>query len=394
MMSTHPQVVTYSKNWNWRRNGSAERRRRRIQARSAESFPLSHGRNLHPERVSGRQPDHEILRDIATLRGVECTGAPAYTGPREVSNNAIYVRNGHHHYNGINYQMSANSQTAPPHVNHEDQQVSLRSHLWNGSEPWRKEDSRWITPGRWIANENYPPTRGYTSEQQIRTGYPQPISHSYHKGSIQTADWIRAGRTDTTKDNINGRVVPPRTEKFEDPIRYTNSVNHGNPHNGVTGRVIHQHLGQHDQQKSLQCVPMGLGNPWGHERHSRDKYIMKENWNPLDNYAGFANVNDGSVTNSADNHLSNRVANAKEFHSNQTNIRHNAKDHGLQEPTTCLDELSRGNVAERDPDQTWKGQCDLVKEVIRPIVAVTKTCLLYTSPSPRDRTRSRMPSSA
>ena len=25
---------------------------------------------------------------------------------------------------------------------------------------------------------------------------------------------------------------------------------------------------------------------------------------------------------------------------------------------------------------------------------VTKTCLLYTSPSPRDRTRSRMPSSA
>ena len=29
-----------------------------------------------------------------------------------------------------------------------------------------------------------------------------------------------------------------------------------------------------------------------------------------------------------------------------------------------------------------------------PDVALVKTCLLYTSPSPRDRTRSRMPSSA
>ena len=28
------------------------------------------------------------------------------------------------------------------------------------------------------------------------------------------------------------------------------------------------------------------------------------------------------------------------------------------------------------------------------LLAVLKTCLLYTSPSPRDRTRSRMPSSA
>ena len=28
------------------------------------------------------------------------------------------------------------------------------------------------------------------------------------------------------------------------------------------------------------------------------------------------------------------------------------------------------------------------------VVAKAKTCLLYTSPSPRDRTRSRMPSSA
>ena len=30
----------------------------------------------------------------------------------------------------------------------------------------------------------------------------------------------------------------------------------------------------------------------------------------------------------------------------------------------------------------------------KPSVRIGKTCLLYTSPSPRDRTRSRMPSSA
>ena len=33
-------------------------------------------------------------------------------------------------------------------------------------------------------------------------------------------------------------------------------------------------------------------------------------------------------------------------------------------------------------------------ESMLPIVNVVKVCLLYTSPSPRDRTRSRMPSSA
>ena len=37
-----------------------------------------------------------------------------------------------------------------------------------------------------------------------------------------------------------------------------------------------------------------------------------------------------------------------------------------------------------------KDQILLIKE----IVYVSKICLLYTSPSPRDRTRSRMPSSA
>ena len=37
---------------------------------------------------------------------------------------------------------------------------------------------------------------------------------------------------------------------------------------------------------------------------------------------------------------------------------------------------------------------ELVIEVENPDSVTVSTCLLYTSPSPRDRTRSRMPSSA
>ena len=37
---------------------------------------------------------------------------------------------------------------------------------------------------------------------------------------------------------------------------------------------------------------------------------------------------------------------------------------------------------------------DLEHEVFLSLCSEPKTCLLYTSPSPRDRTRSRMPSSA
>ena len=37
----------------------------------------------------------------------------------------------------------------------------------------------------------------------------------------------------------------------------------------------------------------------------------------------------------------------------------------------------------------------IIIAVMRPLsLAVARSCLLYTSPSPRDRTRSRMPSSA
>ena len=39
-------------------------------------------------------------------------------------------------------------------------------------------------------------------------------------------------------------------------------------------------------------------------------------------------------------------------------------------------------------DDVWIGSCAIV------LASVGRICLLYTSPSPRDRTRSRMPSSA
>ena len=44
-------------------------------------------------------------------------------------------------------------------------------------------------------------------------------------------------------------------------------------------------------------------------------------------------------------------------------------------------------------DWTVKGFIDMYKNIYT-ISVDTKVCLLYTSPSPRDRTRSRMPSSA
>ena len=37
---------------------------------------------------------------------------------------------------------------------------------------------------------------------------------------------------------------------------------------------------------------------------------------------------------------------------------------------------------------------EILKDLVIDALELTITCLLYTSPSPRDRTRSRMPSSA
>ena len=45
----------------------------------------------------------------------------------------------------------------------------------------------------------------------------------------------------------------------------------------------------------------------------------------------------------------------------------------------------------------WTESADLRRLAVSPVIAApdqAKGCLLYTSPSPRDRTRSRMPSSA
>ena len=51
-----------------------------------------------------------------------------------------------------------------------------------------------------------------------------------------------------------------------------------------------------------------------------------------------------------------------------------------------------------DDTEGWmhdiKFQTDNIKSQIDEYLELRKDCLLYTSPSPRDRTRSRMPSSA
>ena len=46
------------------------------------------------------------------------------------------------------------------------------------------------------------------------------------------------------------------------------------------------------------------------------------------------------------------------------------------------------------PDKIWQPKYEEIVEEITDSIGIQKTCLLYTSPSPRDRTRSRMPSSA
>ena len=70
--------------------------------------------------------------------------------------------------------------------------------------------------------------------------------------------------------------------------------------------------------------------------------------------------------------------------------------------TTGRDKGKRGTVTQRvDEERIVVEGVNVVKKHVKPNPlkgttggVVDKTCLLYTSPSPRDRTRSRMPSSA
>ena len=59
-------------------------------------------------------------------------------------------------------------------------------------------------------------------------------------------------------------------------------------------------------------------------------------------------------------------------------------------------EATQGNLSVHIKKLEEAGYVAVAKSFVnnKPLTRVTITCLLYTSPSPRDRTRSRMPSSA
>ena len=71
------------------------------------------------------------------------------------------------------------------------------------------------------------------------------------------------------------------------------------------------------------------------------------------------------------------------------------QDSGSEE---ALDMVGTATTASQlrgdDPTHTIALQMQRSRQVLQTMVADPDSCLLYTSPSPRDRTRSRMPSSA
>ena len=66
---------------------------------------------------------------------------------------------------------------------------------------------------------------------------------------------------------------------------------------------------------------------------------------------------------------------------------------GAGRVTSIGDEVSRVSIGDH-VILSWLPYCENCYQCIRGKTHLCKACLLYTSPSPRDRTRSRMPSSA
>ena len=56
--------------------------------------------------------------------------------------------------------------------------------------------------------------------------------------------------------------------------------------------------------------------------------------------------------------------------------------------------LDAGNVGVQDISAKYVQECQLMSDLRHPNITLFLGCLLYTSPSPRDATLSRMPSSA
>ena len=56
--------------------------------------------------------------------------------------------------------------------------------------------------------------------------------------------------------------------------------------------------------------------------------------------------------------------------------------------------LGKINLRGKSSDKEFMKNVGSVLDLVLPIEPNVRVCLLYTSPSPRDRTRSRMPSSA
>ena len=83
----------------------------------------------------------------------------------------------------------------------------------------------------------------------------------------------------------------------------------------------------------------------------------------------------------------------EESKSNRTTV----TDDNVAEVVAMMSGIPVTRIAEKESGKLKRMKEDMQGKVIgqdAAVVKVVKACLLYTSPSPRDRTRSRMPSSA